>query len=841
MRSLGFGRVRTHILLSLYPPSRPFPIVFSKCKESLQDGRRLENISWRLWHREMAASQSYRPLTPESVSPAPSEGSRNLSPFFPHYEHDNMSKSCDLSHPMHSHCSTIIPLQLAAEQPSPVHSSHRSSPVASFTLDPPTVSSGLTLSFAHANSHPSVGKVICYILPRLIRLPVDKPMATTTPCQVFLPTPTAETFHRNHETSLPTPSADAEILTSRMLEHPHAIPSVQLPSTPPEPASTFPRVVVVNPTPNLTPHPTPPTSPVFPSNIPTPVQPHSSRLFPPLPPPALTLTAKVPDECVPNLSPSSIPHTSRSQQHPGSPPSPPPPQPKSIDEALKPSDRRFFLQSPDGESPERSEGQKSVSDQASSATSSGLMQGSADVINALAGAAAITNTTATRKGKEPARHAPARHIRVHAARPTVIRRSATIDGCKVRATVNIGSTSSNGSGPKRDGSRDGSKRSAVPAVSKSVSKAPHTTKTLPAAKPVVVASPPKPANLPQRRRIVVASTSSEYETTDTEDGDGDSWASEDPSVEDAEKTKEEVKLREAAMEAQRQREMFAKVPKRSYSNLNRTKSGLLSQLLNPDPTIFPSNHPYRTSFSTQDFSQLPRASVYAPRGLHTSKSAMALPLAAQITAQVPSAGQCSSRAAPSSGSGGYRPKGRPQGQEMEEDSDSAEENPDDSIQVSRSVAQQKLAALAGRRNTSRETPQRRPSPPPPVRPPLIASATSPVPLRHPYNLPAPAPPSTPRTTRRQMLQTELSESLRRNLLWERQVSKVNVRRHSGGINGLRPLTSTTSVVQVSAKRDPGSKRDLSSKSGNEREQDGREQRKLARNRSWADDYHYSGW
>lgn len=28
-------------------------VVFTKCKESLQEGRRLENISWRLWYREM--------------------------------------------------------------------------------------------------------------------------------------------------------------------------------------------------------------------------------------------------------------------------------------------------------------------------------------------------------------------------------------------------------------------------------------------------------------------------------------------------------------------------------------------------------------------------------------------------------------------------------------------------------------------------------------------------------------------------------------------------------------------------------------------------------------------
>lgn len=33
-------------------------LVFTKCKESLQDGRRLENISWRLWYREMATAAS---------------------------------------------------------------------------------------------------------------------------------------------------------------------------------------------------------------------------------------------------------------------------------------------------------------------------------------------------------------------------------------------------------------------------------------------------------------------------------------------------------------------------------------------------------------------------------------------------------------------------------------------------------------------------------------------------------------------------------------------------------------------------------------------------------------
>ena len=34
--------------------------VFTKCKESLHDGRRLENITWRLWHREMSVQRADR-------------------------------------------------------------------------------------------------------------------------------------------------------------------------------------------------------------------------------------------------------------------------------------------------------------------------------------------------------------------------------------------------------------------------------------------------------------------------------------------------------------------------------------------------------------------------------------------------------------------------------------------------------------------------------------------------------------------------------------------------------------------------------------------------------------
>ncbi|KDQ52728.1 hypothetical protein JAAARDRAFT_111161, partial [Jaapia argillacea MUCL 33604] len=210
---------------------------------------------------------------------------------------------------------------------------------------------------------------------------------------------------------------------------------------------------------------------------------------------------------------------------------------------------------------------------------------------------------------------------------------------------------------------------------------------------------------------------------------------------------------------------------------------------------------------------------------------------------------------------GYRPKGRPQGEELEEDTDTEDESAaDNTIQVSTSLAQQKLAALAGpRRRTTmpppdtQRSPERR-APNQQQRPTLTSVATAPIALGHPYNLPAPAEPMTPRTTRRQMLATELSESLRRNLLWERQVSKINMtggaRRHGLLGNGLRPLTTVTANV-VSGEANGGNANgqtsrhtDEASQSGNEGERVEREARKkqaMARNRSWADDYHYSGW
>lgn len=462
--------------------------------------------------------------------------------------------------------------------------------------------------------------------------------------------------------------------------------------------------------------------------------------------------------------------------------------------------------------------------------------------------------------------------------------------------------------------------------------------------------------------------------------------------------------------------------------------GLLTQLMNPNPEIFPVGHPYRRGYSSSEIrgggggggangggregvrdrevKQLqPLTDVKATKmdnvqdgrpdplpsrpepthrksssstagggalghsrataalsppartlSMQMTKSTAAMPVSSQV--QVGTMSANTSKAAAGGGhgvangfgmlnmkitvnsghsSGGYRPKGPPKDQELEDESGSEPES-GGGIQVSKSVAQEKLKALAERRGivthghrlttTANDggaaigTDQRKQlgdegdvphwakvsQPRQPTRtrsqdqyqqgqaPNYNANRRSlndvhfsqmngstsnhptPIPVGHPYNLPPPAPPSTPRTTRRLMLSTELSESLRRNLLWERQVSKVNLaaavrRTASGGgtrhsaLGGVQPLTTAPNMVQLHPKGTTlhldsessantkqggseggggGSKKERRASGGsiatgarpaayddNEREK--RKKLAMARNRSWANDYHYSGW
>ncbi|KAF5344573.1 hypothetical protein D9757_015249 [Collybiopsis confluens] len=452
----------------------------------------------------------------------------------------------------------------------------------------------------------------------------------------------------------------------------------------------------------------------------------------------------------------------------------------------------------------------------------------------------------------------------------------------------------------------------------------------------------------------------------------------------------EQKLRDAALEAQRQRDMFTKVPPRSYSNLGtRSQSGLLSQLMNPDPEIFPDNHPYKRGYSSGDVavggrasngltrlgiqrltalttaaagnaqmrsnltSAAPNAALNAsrvlppprpvqlteleagpstirrpvnvvgpttsnaapstarkaPNGenvtlevkpsttttttttsatsqrsssvleagpstarislvnggsttgvgrayskappLRPTKSSAALPVANSVTASS-YGGDLSAladrvkgkkREVLSNGSSGgaYRPKGRPLEVEME---DTSGDDTDQGLHISKSVAQEKLAAFADRRiskasssttrtlNSAAAAPARPPAPAPappvqqphpdPVPPPQPLRSVSqyvgnahetigtppvqvPLSLAFPYNLPPAAPPSSPRTTRQLMLRTEISESLRQNLLWSRKIHKKEFngpRRSSSSTlsSALQPLTTFPTVVHLSEKK-----------------------------------------
>lgn len=71
MRCTGCGQV-SELLLRLPPYLKQSP-VFTKCKQSLKDGRRLENMSWRLWYREMSTSPTYESSTSGNSSPALSD------------------------------------------------------------------------------------------------------------------------------------------------------------------------------------------------------------------------------------------------------------------------------------------------------------------------------------------------------------------------------------------------------------------------------------------------------------------------------------------------------------------------------------------------------------------------------------------------------------------------------------------------------------------------------------------------------------------------------------------------------------------------------------------------
>ncbi|THH29477.1 hypothetical protein EUX98_g4704 [Antrodiella citrinella] len=783
--------------------------VFTKCKRSLKDGRRLENISWRLWYREMSNSHSSPPQSPGSTSPALSDF-QAYCPITPISE-DGPNGNLD-----------------AASRDSLLHISdaHTAHSWHGQSLAPSATNVSRRLSTASMPARPlpkaasRAGKIIIEILPDTLVVPPRRNL--------------------NLKECKPTSSGTTSAVIPTVVANPHPSnvplqrPVISVPSNATSPSTSlgFPSVVVVNPTP----HPTPPATPqaLRPvSGAPT----FATHL---LPPPARRpmLTARQSPEpsvlsdaqaLAPPATGSPAPNLAAALQ-----PQPPSKQSESPDE-----------RSPDAESPLASTSKLSDTQSPSSEASSRMKS---NVGPGVARRAATLGKARARKSKETVRHGAMRPMTSRAQTqrqaPAVVQRKASAEPKK--AAFNIGSTSSNGSRGTvaTSNCKQSQENSRVRAPSPAARITRSTSQPVPppAVNGKVHASGNGNGNAcpPSNRRGIVVSES-DYETTESDDDS--EWASEgSPDEQELARRREETRLREAAEEAQRQRDMFAKVPKRSYTDLSRTRSGLLSQLLNPDPALFPPGHPMPTSFSSQDMTQLSRSGWMGAPHLHTSKSTVAVPLAAQVNAdQITAPTQSGSKS-------GYRPKGRPQGEEMEYDSDSGDETGDNGIQVPRSLAQQKLAALADpnrRRYSDRGPPPAQEAAPRPVLPTV---ATAPIALGYPYNLPAPAAPMTPRTTRRQMLSTELSESLRRNLLWERQVSKVNMTSGArrGGLlsGGLRPLTAVTTQEPArmsSHECNPHNQTQTPPGRTGVHEKEDRRRAAMARNKSWADDYHTSGW
>ncbi|KAI0086278.1 hypothetical protein BDY19DRAFT_996169 [Irpex rosettiformis] len=325
--------------------------------------------------------------------------------------------------------------------------------------------------------------------------------------------------------------------------------------------------------------------------------------------------------------------------------------------------------------------------------------------------------------------------------------------------------------------------------------------------------------------------------------DGSDWMSDDSEAEQVGKKEVEVsvKLRTAAEEVNRQQTMFSKLPRQSYANAaNNITTGFLSRLLNPDPLILTTPRSKLCSPTYPKSDERPSKKLPLRTRTRTGHAFAGPPLAAQVT---PSsvrgllAGTLCSRDV-------YPPKAGSPEEDFETD---VESNSDNDLPISRSLAEQKLAAIVqrvgGRRQNESTHLSRGPTR---VRKTVSlvfpTASTTAIPLNYPYNLPTPEPLMTPSTTRRRMLSAEMSASFRLNLLWAR---KVITRTGPLPPHSQSRLQPTITTLQSPSTQVSSTGKGVSS--GNCREDRLRsiieENRRniAAYNRKWTDDFHYAGW
>ncbi|KAF8509161.1 hypothetical protein BU17DRAFT_70532 [Hysterangium stoloniferum] len=294
--------------------------------------------------------------------------------------------------------------------------------------------------------------------------------------------------------------------------------------------------------------------------------------------------------------------------------------------------------------------------------------------------------------------------------------------------------------------------------------------------------------------------------------------------------------RDAVLEAQRQKALFQKLPERSYSNVGqllRTRSGL-SQLFRSDPRSFPEGHPYLTCRTSQDLLALNWSSPAPPLAMTavTKRTSVVEPVEAAVNVSSVKSKTDVSEMVNSERSNTPQRKYE----------DSEDEDPEDVIQISRSISKRRLAALVGARARGMKSMShpRKPSPAQvdteradtaPSAQPIARTATMPVTI-HPF-FPEPAPVKTPHTILRNIISKELDAELRRNLVLERSQNQVQGRppRTPGSIlpapwRGLTPLRSNENTdSQVASTTDRPDNRLFATQ----------------RTKSWAGDSHASGW
>ncbi|KAG9094282.1 hypothetical protein FRC06_010967 [Ceratobasidium sp. 370] len=757
--------------------------VFTKTTGALEDGPRLENLTWRLWHRQLLndgvmmqrdvpVTTAKEPTVVEVVEVVSDDSDSNDD-----WEDDSAPPSRDPVQPP-AITSTRRQSSTTALHPPACEAASRPARRASdlvLSASQPTVSARPAFTNeSRTNSAPeaphaqhgssqstNIGRIISHLLPEKLDV---------LPPSWALAQPSAPvTAQDDHAPSTPRTQPVQFLIHS--------------PSTPPNTSNDYlaahlpPTLMVINPTPRPTPPDTPAThTRAVPTNIPVALSP---GVTPPAlaPPSALSQPHSVLMPC-----PSASDKLVSAAALPLTPTLVGPPELTDEDSKKK----IFYVQSPE-EFVEDVEEPETANKQTSASTS--------HTITSVPVAPAPLSMT-------PAANPPPAWSGTPVVTRTVSNPRAS--RASVRSPPNMLAPAT----------------PAAPFTTIAPVTPPAPTQNAPTEAPRPPPSNNSSALLGLGRRAVHVETSSDLESDSEELWSDDESDSEDP-------------LARAANEAGRQRSMFEKIRPKPPPRIGR---GLLTNLMNPDPDLYPQAI-YRQHNSAQNLAAGRRGT---PTILQTSRSTVAVPTATAITAEQITTHVTvdpKGRAVGGSGTRGLRLQGRPEG-DVDDDGSTDEEN-SISNELSKSVAQRRLEALANRAR----------APPPPAmeqvrhgEPDSPALAPRPAPQHPPATIPYDMdirPIHSPRTVRRKMIAGELSESLRRNLMWERTSTRFAM---GGGAlgSGLRPLTAARpGVVATNSDRGPDGTR-----SGDEdSSQQLNEARRLAlaRNKSWANDFHHAGW